>query len=263
LNSNGNKWISFIILCSLSFAVKADNIYLSGTTGYELAAYAEKVLQKGVSPYFVMAKDPAFFKGQYSSKINTKLSKKSLNVLETKNWKASSRVVAFTKYTDLVPETESRSVCVVVFVDSQRAVIGSTLMHELMHCRIGAAELNNGYRTQIVRAGTLDPAIPGGSQLTMFEEVLARALSLTFLVNDGLKEDGDFFLHRVSQAYPSNPGPKSVPRAMKICIEKGACSTDVGVLAKRLLDDPEFVANFKVDMKAAYQYNIATGFETE
>ena len=257
------RLIITVALPLIALTAQADNLYRGGTKGYELAAYAEKVLPKNVSPYFVMAKDQDFFINQYSPKVNTVLSKKSLSVLETKEWKASPRVVAFTEYTDLVPETQSRSVCVVVFIDSERAVVGSTLMHELMHCRIGAAELKNDYRTQIVRAGTLDPAIPGGSQLTMFEEVLARALSLTFLVNAGLKEDSDFFLHRVGQAYPSNPGPKSVPRAMKICIEKGACSTDVGVLAKQLLDDPDFVAKMKVDMKAAYQYNISTGFETD
>lgn len=257
------KWFITAALLGPALTVQADNLYLEGTQGYALAAYAEKVLPKGVSPYFVMAKDAKFFKMQYSPKVTSVLSKNSLNVLETKDWKASPRVVAFTKYIDLVPETQSRNVCVVVFVDSQRAVVGSTLMHELMHCRIGAAEVKNDYRSQIVRAGTLDSEIPGGSQLTMFEEVLARALSLTFLVNNGLKEDSDFFLHRVGQAYPSNPGPRSVPRAMKICIEKGACSTDVGALAKRLLDDPEFVAYLKIDMKAAYQYNIATGFEKE
>jgi hypothetical protein len=256
------KWLITAALPLLALTAQADNLYREGTKGYELAAYAEKVLPKGVSPFFMMAKDRDFFIEQMASNADTKdvLSPSDVKNLHSMDLSAPSRTAAWTKYVNLVPGVRQRKVCVVVFMDPERAAVGSTLMHELMHCRIEAAELTKEYGEQIMRVVKIAPQIDVGAQLMMFEEVFARAMSLSFLVNEGLKEDADFFLRRKSLPYPSNPGPKSVPRVMHICIQKGNCSTDVATLAKTLLDDDDFVSSLRADMVEGNKFNLATGF---
>jgi hypothetical protein len=80
------------------------------------------------------------------------------------------------------------------------------------------------------------------------------------MVNYGIKEDGDFFMTRLKKPYPVNPGPKSVPRAMALCIDKGSCTIDVGQLAKKLLDDNEFVSDLRNDMIEGHAYDVRTGY---
>lgn len=250
-------------LSLLTLNATAANLYRPGTQGHELAAYAEKVLPSTVSPYFVMIKDTRFFESQLSDTANKVLSPASLKTLSIKSWSAAPRASAFTVYGRIIPETERRNVCVVVFAASDRAKVGSTLMHELMHCRIGAAEVTEAYTKQAYRAAATVAGIPAGPQLSMFEEVFARAMSLTFMVNQGIKEDGDFFVNRLNKPYPMNPGPKSVTRAMSLCIEKDSCSVEVAALAKRLLDDREFVEDLRSDMIQAHRFNVKAGFVPE
>lgn len=257
------KFLLASALSLLALNATAANLYRPGTQGHELAAYAEKVLPSTVSPYFVMIKDTRFFESQLSDTANKVLSPASLKTLSAKSWSAAPRASAFTVYGRIIPETEKRNVCVVVFAESDRAKVGSTLMHELMHCRIGAAEVTEAYTKQAYRAAATVTGIPAGAQLSMFEEVFARAMSLTFMVNQGIKEDGDFFVNRLNKPYPMNPGPKSVTRAMSLCIEKGSCSVDVAALAKKLLDDREFVEDLRSDMIQAHRFNVKTGFSPE
>jgi len=247
-------------LSLLTLNATAANLYRPGTQGHELAAYAEKVLPSTVSPYFVMIKDTRFFESQLSDTANKVLSPASLKTLSIKSWSAAPRASAFTVYGRIIPETERRNVCVVVFAASDRAKVGSTLMHELMHCRIQAAEITTGYTDQVRRVIALEPSLTKGKQLRMFEEVLARAMSFAFLVNQGVKEDGDFFRNRLSSPYPSNPGPLSVRRAVEMCVNKGACSVDPATLAKTLLDDKSFVAALKQDMVQGAAYDKKMGF---
>lgn len=262
MNSNGNKWISFAILCILSFAVKADNIYLSGTKGYEMAAYAEKVLPKSVSPYFVMASDRNFFPAQIREDALDQIgiSTKSQKLIPLISVKATSDVTALTEYDRRTEERKDRKLCTIIFVRDDEAKIGSTLMHELMHCRIEASEIKTDYNVQVSRIIVLEPKLTTGKQLRMFEEVLARAMSLTFLVNYGFKEDGEFFKTRLSKPYPYNPGPRSVRIAVHLCIEKNTCSTDPALLSKKLLDDSTFVTAMKQDMVQGAAYDLKIGF---
>jgi hypothetical protein len=256
------KWLITATLPLLALTAQADNLYREGTKGYELAAYAEKVLPKGVSPYFVMASDRSLFPAQIREGALDEIgiSAKSQKVIPFIKIKATSDVTALTEYDKTIPERNDRKLCTVIFVKDAEAKIGTTLMHELMHCRIEASEIKADYNAQVSRIIVMEPSLTTGKQLRMFEEVLARAMSLTFLVNEGIKEDGEFFTKRLDKPYPMNPGPKSVKRATHICIQKNACSTDPASLAKKLLDDPEFVAGMKQDMIQGSAYDARIGF---
>jgi hypothetical protein len=50
---------------------------------------------------------------------------------------------------------------------------------------------------------------------------------------------------------------------MEICIEKDSCSTDPGVLAKTLLDDPQFVEALRTDIIDGYKIDLKTGFSKD
>ena len=262
MNSNRNVWISFAILCLLSFVVKADNMYLAGTKGYELAAYAEKVLPKGVSPYFVMASDRSLFPAQIRDRALDEIgiSAKSQKLIPFIKVNTTSDVTALTDYDRRTDERKDRKLCTIIFVRDEEAKIGSTLMHELMHCRIEASEIKTDYNAQVSRIVVMEPRLTTGKQLRMFEEVLARAMSLTYLVNHGFKEDGEFFKTRLFKPYPYNPGPRSVRIAVRLCIEKNACSTDPALLSKKLLDDASFVSAMKQDMVEGAAYDLKIGF---
>ncbi|MBD8088619.1 hypothetical protein IFT48_01345 [Pseudomonas fluorescens] len=256
-----SKLLMTIALSTFSIWASAENIYREGTKGYELATYAKTVLPASVTPYFIMAKDKSFFYGQIDqSKRTDVLSGESQSALQAANVNVNSRAVAFAKYELSLPEGAARNVCKVVFVDPKRAVVGSTLMHELMHCRIGSAELKNDYRQQISKIVSLDKSIKPGASLSMFEEILARAMSLSYIVNYGIKEDGDFFQRRMDLPYPSNPGPSAMPRVLHLCLEKGACSVEAGSLAEFLLSDDEFRALLIKDFRANDAFNKKVGF---
>lgn len=256
------RWLISLALTIQALTAQADNLYREGTKGYELAAYAEKVLPKGVSPYFVMASDRSFFLAQIRDGAldDIDISAKSQKVIPFIKIKATSDVTALTEYDKGIPERKDRKLCTIIFVRSGEAEIGSTLMHELMHCRIEASEMKTDYDTQVSRIIVMEPRLTTGKQLRMFEEVLARAMSLTFLVNHGVKEDGEFFKTRLSKPYPYNPGPRSVRIAAHLCIEKNACSTDPALLSKKLLDDPDFVSAMKQDMIEGAAYDAKIGF---
>jgi len=256
-----SKLLMTIALSTFSIWASAENIYREGTKGYELATYAKKVLPASVTPYFVMAKDKSFFYGQIDqSKRPDVLSGESQSALQAANVNVNSRAVAFVKYELSLPEGAARNVCKVVFVDPKRATIGATLMHELMHCRIGSAELENGYRQQLNKVVNLDKSITPGASIAMFEEILARAMSLSYIVNYGIKEDGDFFQRRVDLPYPSNPGPNVMPRVLHLCLDKGACSVEAGSLAEYLLSDEEFKNLLVKDFRANDEFNKKAGF---
>lgn len=256
------KLLMTIALSTFSIWASAENIYREGTKGYELATYAKTVLPASVTPYFILAKDKGFFYGQIDqAKRAEVLSTASQNAFQAANTNVSSRAVAFAKYELSLPEGADRKVCKVVFVDEKRAVVGSTLMHELMHCRIGSAELEADYRAQIGKVVALEKDIRPGASLSMFEEVLARAMSLSYIVNYGIKEDADFFQRRIQLPYPSNPGPNAMPRVLHLCIQKGACSIEAGSLAKKLLNDDEFKQLLIKDFKANNAFNQKVGFD--
>jgi len=256
------KWLITAALPLLALTAQADNLYREGTKGYELAAYAEKVLPKGVSPYFVMASDRSFFPAQIREGALDEIgiSAKSQKVIPFIKVSTTSDVTALTEYDRRTEERKDRKLCTIIFVRAGEDKVGSTLMHELMHCRIESFEITAGYTSQVNRVVTLQPSLTPGKQLRMFEEVLARAMSLTFLVNQGVKEDGEFFKTRLAKPYPYNPGPKSVNIAARICINKNACSTDPAILAKKLLDDPVFVSALKEDMVQGAAYDAKIGF---
>lgn len=256
------KWLITAALPLLALTAQADNLYREGTKGYELAAYAEKLLPKGVSPYFVMASDRSFFPAQIREGALDEIgiSAKSQKVIPFIKIKATSDVTALTEYDKSIPERQDRKLCTVIFVRNSEAKIGSTLMHELMHCRIEASEITESYTDQARRVVALVPQLGQGKQLGMFEEVLARAMSLTFLVNEGVKEDGEFFKSRLEKPYPYSPGPQSVKRAAHICIQKDACSTDPAALTKKLMDDAVFVSAMKEDMIQGAAYDAKLGF---
>lgn len=256
------KLLMTIALSTFSIWASAQNIYREGTQGFELASYAKTVLPASVTPYFILAKDKAYFYGQIDqAKRAEVLSTASQSALQATNVNVSSRAVAFAKYELGLPEGASRKVCKVVFVDEKRAVVGSTLMHELMHCRIGSAELKDDYRAQISKVVGLDTDIRPGASLSMFEEVLARAMSLSYIVNYGIKEDADFFQRRIQLPYPSNPGPNAMPRVLHLCLQKGVCSIEAGSLANTLLSDPEFKQMLIKDFKSNNAFNQKVGFE--
>lgn len=255
------KLVLAVALTLTSAIASAENIYREGTKGHELATYAQTVLPDSVTPYFVMAKDKGYFLGQVDQAKRTKvLSDESLKTLQGLAVDVHRRAVAFAKYETVIPEGANRNVCRVVFVDSSRAVIGSTLMHELMHCRIGSAELNPEYRRQFMKAVGMAEGIDPGAALTMFEEILARAMSLSYIVNYGIEEDGAFFKERLSKSYPANPGPHSMPRVLRICLKEDACSVEAGSLAKTLLSDGEFRVALQKDFQSNHAHDVAVGF---
>jgi len=256
------KFLLASALSLLALNATAENLYRPGTQGHELAAYAEKVLPSTVSPYFVDARNRAKFSAELQpgalDKIGiSKTSQASASLIRVET---TADVTALASYDKSLPERKDRKLCTVVFVRQGESKVGSTLMHELMHCRIQAAEITTGYTDQVRRVIALEPSLTKGKQLRMFEEVLARAMSFAFLVNQGVKEDGDFFRNRLSSPYPSNPGPLSVRRAVEMCVNKGACSVDPATLAKTLLDDKSFVAALKQDMVQGAAYDKKMGF---
>lgn len=249
-------------LSLLTLEATAANLYRPGTQGHKLAAYAEQVLPSTVSPYFVDAKN----RGKFSAELQPGamdeigISKASQVSASRINVETTADVTALATYDKTLPERMDRKLCTVVFFRQGESEVGSTLMHELLHCRIQAAEITAAYTDQVRRVIVLAPSLTKGKQLRMFEEVLARAMSLAFLVNHGLNEDGDFFRTRLSSPYPSNPGPLSVRRAVEICVNKGACSVDPATLAKTLLDDSVFVSALKQDMVLGAAYDGKMGF---
>lgn len=259
------KITQFLLASALSLLTlnaTAANLYRPGTQGHELAAYAEKVLPSTVSPYFVDAKNRAKFSAELLPDAMDKIgiSKSSQVSASRINVETTSDVTALAAYDKALPERKDRKLCTVVFLRKGEAEVGSTLMHELMHCRIQAAEITTAYTDQVRRVIAMEPSLTKGKQLRMFEEVLARAMSFSFLVNQNIKEDGEFFRNRLSSPYPSNPGPLSVRRAVEMCINKGACSVDPTALAKTLLDDKAFVAALKQDMVRGAAYDKKMGF---
>lgn len=242
--------------------VGANNIYREGTRGHTLAAFAQTVLPPTVTPYFIMGQDKSFFYDQVDqSKRQAVLSASSMKALQEMSTAAPARASAFAKFELGLPEGANRTVCKVVFVDPDRAVVGSTLMHELMHCRIGSAELNSEYRDQLMKAiGFAESDLKPGAALSMFEEILARAMSLSYIVNYGVDQDGEFFKTRMTKPYPMNPGPFSMPRVLHICLKKGACSIEAGALAKTLLSDAKFTKLLREDFNHNYAHNLRVGF---
>lgn len=257
-----SKIIASLGLMLLSALAQAENIYRHGTQGYELASFASTVLPPSVTPYFIMAREKWLFAGQIDSqKASHVLSASSQAALQKAPVAVNERAAAFAKYELNLPEGANRRVCKVVFVDPKRATVGSTLMHELMHCRIGSAELNADYRAAIMKVAGLAQGVPAGAALSMFEEILARAMSLSYIVNEGIKQDREFFETRLNKPYPYNPGPYTMPRVLHICLKKGACSVDAGSLAATLLADEEFRTLLARDFVANAAFNKAVGFE--
>lgn len=259
------KFTKFLIASALSLLAHnaaAENLYRPGTQGHELAAYAEKVLPSTVSPYFVEENERSKFTGQLKNGAMDEIgiSRSSQMAAPRIEVATTSDVTAMATYDIALPERKDRSLCTVVFIRPGEAKIGSTLMHELMHCRIQASEITQPYTEQVKRVIVLDPSLTKGKQLRMFEEVLARAMSFSFIVNHGIKEDGEFFKTRLSSPYPYNPGPLSVRRAVEICMEKGVCSVEPASLAKKLLDDSTFVTALKQDMRNGAAYDKKMGF---
>lgn len=237
------------------------NLYRPGTRGYELAEFAKIVLPATVTPYFVMAKDRALFLGQTDpEKLGKMISSSALEALQ-KDISIPPRAAALASYTFDENHKDQRSVCQITFVDPARAIVGSTLMHELMHCRIGVAELQPRYKRVVVpKVGGLVPGIPPGAALSMFEEIQARAMSLSYIVNYGVKQDAEFFKSRLADPYPSNPGVHSLARVIQICLLRDRCSIEPGPLAETLLDDQEFVRLLKLDFQQNHAVNLAAGF---
>lgn len=255
------KLVLAVALTLTSAIASAENIYREGTKGHELATYAQTVLPDSVTPYFVMAKDKGYFLGQVDQvKRDKVLTATSQTVLQEKPISAFSKTIALTEYEKTIPEGNKRRVCKIVFVDESQAYIGSTLMHELMHCRVGSAELNEKYRSQFMRAIKLAEGIRPGTALSMFEEILTRGMSLSYIVNHGIKEDADFFQRQIKKPYPVNPGPRSMSRVLHLCIKEGACPIEAGDLAKKLLDDAEFRRLLALDFKANYEHDLKVGF---
>lgn len=249
-------------LSLLALNSAAENLYRPGTQGHKLAAYAENVLPSTVSAYFVDAKNRDKFSSDLQPGAMDKIgiSKSSQVAASRIRVETTSDVTALAAYDKALPERKDRKLCTVVFLRQGESELGSTLMHELLHCRIQAAEITTAYTNQVRRVIALEPSLSKGKQLRMFEEVLARAMSFAFLVNQNIKEDGDFFRNRLSSPYPSNPGPLSVRRAVEMCVDKGACSVDPAALAKTLLDDKEFVAALKQDIVRGAAYDRKMGF---
>lgn len=247
---------------SAELKIGANNIYREGTRGYTLAEFAKTVLPPTVTPYFIMGKDKSFFYDQVDqTKRQAVLSASSMNALQEMSTAAPARAVAIVKYEMDLPEGANRTACKIVFVDPDRAVVGSTLMHELMHCRIGSEELGPEYREQLMKAiGFAGSDVKPGAALSMFEEILARAMSLSYIVNYGVNQDGEFFQTRMTKPYPMNPGPFSMPRVLHICLKKGVCSINAGSLAKTLLSDAEFTRLLKEDFKHNNAHNLRVGF---
>lgn len=238
----------------------AQNIYMPGTHGSALAEFAKTVLPPSVTPYFVMSKDRRYFLDQADqTKLGKKISVTALERLQVLP-QFHRRVAAFVDFDKHTREGSERRVCRIVFVDQALAQDESTVMHELMHCRIGSAELEGGYQQQIMKAVSFAPDIRPGPTLTMFEEILTRAMSLSYIVNYGVMADANFFRNRINKGYPVNPGVHSMPRVIQICIVKNKCSIDAEELAKTLLSDQEFVRLLKLDYAENHAHNLAVGF---
>ncbi|PBK49593.1 hypothetical protein C6380_14270 [Pseudomonas syringae pv. actinidiae] len=248
------RLMAVVAMSLISPFASAKNIYQEGTKGHELARFAESVLPESVTPYFILQNDKGFFYSQVSQNQRAQVLSQESEIAMLRGLKpVRNSAVAYADFVKETPEGALRKVCRVVFVDPKRAVIGSTLMHELMHCRIQSAQLDDSFREKIMDAAYLSKGVERSHAYVNFEEVLARAMSLAFMVNYGIKEDADFFKHRLSAKYPSNPGPKSMGRVIHLCIDKGACSIDPDHLAERLLSDEVFRSLMSQDMKDNYE----------
>lgn len=249
----------------------ASNIYVEGSTPSRMYKVIKPVVGADVTPIFFLGSDALLF----NNSVDPVLSEKAgvgeetihyyLANLKPDSFKYGIEGYALGGYGAPGNEESNRTCAIVLATDAQMKTT-STMFHESVHCR-AFADLRADPVASRTAVAMNRPSLgmTDGQFMSLFHEVLAAYIQVAYAANDGVV-DGIGMVMRAAKPDKNTAtsiGFRTARNALKVCGQKGACSTRASDVVRMLQDNTFARGQMMLDIKELFEAAKESGYVVE